>query len=88
MTPTIRPAIAADIPALAASITESARGLGRGHYSAAATEAAIAHVFGVDSELVADGTYLVAEADGLIAGCGGWNGLGDSWACSFTCICT
>jgi GNAT superfamily N-acetyltransferase len=30
-------------------------------------------IMGLDSQLVADGTYFVAEADGAIAGCGGWS---------------
>jgi GNAT superfamily N-acetyltransferase len=29
--------------------------------------------FGVDSQLVADGTYFVAEDDGQLVGCGGWS---------------
>lgn len=70
----IRPALAAEIPALEALITASARILSQGYYTAAETEAAITHVFGVDSELVADGTYLVARGeDGAILGCGGWS---------------
>ncbi len=69
----MRAAVAADIPALESLIAQSARALGRGHYSAAETEAAITHVFGVDSELVADGTYLVAQSGDVIAGCGGWS---------------
>jgi GNAT superfamily N-acetyltransferase len=70
----IRPALAAEIPALEALITASARILSQGYYTQEETEAAIAHVFGVDSELVADGTYLVVEGeDGAILGCGGWS---------------
>lgn len=30
-------------------------------------------IMGVDTRLVDDGTYLVAEIDGEIAGCGGWS---------------
>ncbi len=70
----LRPAVPADVPALEALIAASARALGRGYYTDEETEAAIAHVFGVDSALVADGTYLVAEVDGILAGCGGWSG--------------
>lgn len=73
MPPALRPALPADVPALEALIAASARGLGPGYYSAAQIEAAIAQVFGVDSELVADGSYLVAEWDGHLAGCGGWS---------------
>jgi GNAT superfamily N-acetyltransferase len=70
----IRPAQPAEIPALEAIITASARILSQGFYTAAETEAAIAHVFGVDSELVADGTYLVVEdSAGDRLGCGGWS---------------
>jgi GNAT superfamily N-acetyltransferase len=69
----IRPALASEIPALDALIAASADVLSRGFYTPEQTAAAIAHVFGVDSELVADGTYLVAEAAGRIAGCGGWS---------------
>ncbi len=70
----VRAATHAEIPHLEILITASARALGEGFYSAAETEAAIAHVFGVDSDLVADGTYLVAaDADGAILGCGGWS---------------
>lgn len=70
---TIRPARASEIPALEALIAASARLLSQGFYTPAETEAAITHVFGVDSELVGDGSYLLAEdADGVL-GCGGWS---------------
>lgn len=69
----VRPATPAEVPTLERLIAASARRLGEGFYTAAQTEAAIAHVFGVDSELVADGSYLVVEADGALAGCGGWS---------------
>lgn len=59
----VRPATADEIPALERLIAASARQLSHGFYTEAEAEAAIAHVFGVDSELVADGTYLVAERD-------------------------
>ncbi|WP_052129558.1 GNAT family N-acetyltransferase [Sphingomonas sp. 35-24ZXX] len=69
----IRAATPADIPVLEQLIAASARQLSIGHYGEAETEAAIAHVFGVDSELVEDGTYLIVESDGRLAGCGGWS---------------
>ena len=69
----IRLAVAADIPALNALIQRSARELSRGFYTEREAEAAIAHVFGVDSALVADGTYFVADYGGALAGCGGWS---------------
>jgi GNAT superfamily N-acetyltransferase len=54
-------------------IVLSARELSRGYYSDRQIETAIAHVFGVDTALIADGTYFVAEAAGVIQGCGGWS---------------
>jgi GNAT superfamily N-acetyltransferase len=69
----IRRAVPDEVPALEALVARSARALGQGFYSDAELDAAIAHVFGVDSGLVADGTYLVAERDGALAGCGGWS---------------
>lgn len=30
-------------------------------------------IMGLDTQLVADRTYLVAETDGMIVGCGGWS---------------
>lgn len=69
----IRVATAIDVPQLERLIATSARTLSAGYYDEQQTEAAIAHVFGVDSELVADGSYLVAESEGRIAGCGGWS---------------
>ena len=68
----IRPARAEEREALQQLIALSARGLGV-DYTEAQTEAAIAHVFGVDSELVADGTYFVVEEAGAPIACGGWS---------------
>ncbi len=49
-------------------IVESARGLSREHYSDAQIEAAIATTFGVDTSLIEDGTYFVAEDEGRAGG--------------------
>jgi GNAT superfamily N-acetyltransferase len=74
----IRSAIAADIPAIEQLIVQSVRGLQAQDYSPAQREGALGTVFGVDSRLIADRTYLVVEAlstDGktTLAGCGGWS---------------
>jgi GNAT superfamily N-acetyltransferase len=69
----IRLATPQDVPALKELIPVSARALSRGFYTDAETESAIRHVFGPDSRLIADGTYFVAEEDGVLAGCGGWS---------------
>lgn len=64
----------ADVAALNALIATSARGLSAGYYTPTQTEALVAHVFGVDTQLIADGTYYVIEApDGSPAATGGWS---------------
>ena len=71
--PTLRKAVAADIPALDALIARSARGLSTGDYSPAQIEGALRGAFGVDSQLLADETYFVVEDQGRIVACGGWS---------------
>jgi GNAT superfamily N-acetyltransferase len=63
----------ADIPALEALIPLSVRTLQAAHYSHAQIEAALGPVFGVDRQLIRDGTYFVVEDEGQIVGCGGWS---------------
>ena len=69
----IRHASRADREAIQRLIAESARGLSREYYNEAQIEAAIATVFGVDTDLIADGTYFVVESAGELIGCGGWS---------------
>jgi predicted N-acetyltransferase YhbS len=69
----LRVATEEDIPALNALITASVRGLSQGYYTPAQIESALVYVFGVDSQLIADGTYFVVEQDGQIVGAGGWS---------------
>ena len=54
-------------------IAVSARRLSREHYSDTQIETAIKTVFGVDTDLIEDGTYFVVELEGELAGCGGWS---------------
>lgn len=70
---TIRVARLDDVPALNSLITASGRALSAGFYTPEQIESALRFVFGVDTSLVADGTYLVAEHEGELAGCGGWS---------------
>jgi GNAT superfamily N-acetyltransferase len=58
----IRNAATADIPVLRRLIEASVRELQVEDYTPAQMEGALESVFGVDSQLIADGTYLVAEA--------------------------
>jgi GNAT superfamily N-acetyltransferase len=58
----IRKAVAAEIPALRGLIEASVRGLQTQDYTPAQMEGALETVFGVDSQLIADRTYFVAEA--------------------------
>jgi predicted N-acetyltransferase YhbS len=69
----LRVATEEDRPALNALIDASVRGLSQGHYTPAQIESALVYVFGVDSQLIADGTYFVVEHDGQIVGAGGWS---------------
>ena len=70
----LRRATLDDRPAIAELIAASARGLGRGDYTDRQIESAIeTGVFGVDTELIRDGTYFVVEAEGRLIGCGGWS---------------
>lgn len=69
----IRQATLEDREAMQQLIAASARLLSRQHYNDAQIEAAIATVFGVDTTLIEDGTYFVAESDGVFVGCGGWS---------------
>src|SRR5262245_39832854 len=69
----IRLACAADVPKLQELIERSARALSVGYYSDVQIESAVRYVFGVDSSLISDGTYFVAETQGVPSGCGGWS---------------
>ncbi len=74
----IRKATPADVPRVREVIEASVRGLQAEDYSPAQIEGALQSVYGVDSQLIADGTYLVAEAlepakEPEIVACGGWS---------------
>jgi GNAT superfamily N-acetyltransferase len=74
----LRLAVPEDVPVLRKLIEASVRGLQTEDYTPAQIEGALQTVFGVDSQLIADGTYIVAEAahaqaNGIIVGCGGWS---------------
>jgi GNAT superfamily N-acetyltransferase len=92
----IRQATSADVPALRDLIEASVRGLQVQDYSPSQIDSALATVYGVDTQLIADGTYFVAEAANsagvaatgpapAILCCGGWSKRrtlygGDQWS--------
>lgn len=91
MTIRIRLAAPADVPLLRQLIDASVRGLQAKDYTPAQIESALKTVYGVDSQLIADGTYFAAEAKASdddapeIVGCGGWGKRktlfgGDHWS--------
>jgi GNAT superfamily N-acetyltransferase len=82
----IRLAETRDIPALRELIEASVRGLQAGDYSPEQLEGALRTVYGVDTQLISDGTYFTAEttessaefggeefSTALLVGCGGWS---------------
>ena len=85
----LRLAVPEDVPVLRELIEASVRGLQTEDYTSAQIEGALKTVFGVDSQLIADGTYIVAQAEPtaiehagakhaqpellMIVGCGGWS---------------
>jgi GNAT superfamily N-acetyltransferase len=89
MTIRIRQAVSTDVPVLRTLIDASVRGLQTQDYTPSQIESALATVYGVDTQLIADGTYFVAEGESsvvagdspaqalstapVIVGCGGWS---------------
>lgn len=69
---TIRLARLDDLPALEKVMDMAIGTLQSAFLSPAQVEASRA-VMGLDRQLVADGTYFIAEVDGALAGCGGWS---------------
>jgi len=71
--PPPRLARAADVAALNALIERSARRLSVGFYTPDQIDALVRHVFGVDTQLVADGTYYVVDGPHAPIAAGGWS---------------
>lgn len=62
-----------EIDTLNELIAQSARGLSLEEYNHDEIEGLIKYVFGVDTELVEDGTYYIIEEEGVFQACGGWS---------------
>lgn len=69
----LRNAAESDRAPLEALIAQSARELSAADYTPEQIDAALRGAFGVDSQLIRDGTYYVVECDDAIVGCGGWS---------------
>lgn len=69
----VRAATMAEVPALEELIRLSVRGLSAGHYTPAQIDAALDEVFGVDTQLIADGTYYVVDGPAGPIAAGGWS---------------
>ena len=83
----VRKAATADVPRLREVIEASVRGLQSADYTPAQISGALHSVYGVDSQLIADGTYFAVEvavevpadvadttpAAPVIVACGGWS---------------
>jgi GNAT superfamily N-acetyltransferase len=75
----LRKAVNGDIPRLREIIAASVLGLQARDYTPRQLDGALASVYGVDSQLIADGTYFVAVVEGSnppsgeIVACGGWS---------------
>lgn len=70
---TIRHANLNDIPALNDLITASVTVLSENYYTSNQIESGLRHVFGVDTQLIIDRTYFIAETGDQIVGAGGWS---------------
>jgi GNAT superfamily N-acetyltransferase len=69
----IRQGTETDIPAIWELIQVSARSLGRSEYSEDQVEAALGTSWGVDRNLIADGTMYLIEIFGELGACGAWS---------------
>jgi GNAT superfamily N-acetyltransferase len=69
---TIRLATAQDIPAIRTLMDAAISQLLAPFLSPEAVTASF-ELMGLDTQLIVDGTYYVVEADGRLAGCGGWS---------------
>ena len=69
----IRNATLEDVCALCELIERSARQLGQHDYTREQIEGALKGAWGVDTQLIRDGTYFVVESDRRLVACGGWS---------------
>ncbi len=72
--PRLRLATSSDILKLNELIELSVRSLSVGYYTELQVESALRYVFGVDTQLISDGTYYIVESStGELIAAGGWS---------------
>jgi len=69
----ITPATLADAAAIGQLIELSARGLSQSDYSSEQIEGALGSAWGLDTQLIHDGTYYTIWYQTQMVGCGGWS---------------
>ena len=69
----IRQATVDDIPVLNQIVQISIRQLGGKYYSPQQVESSLKYLFGIDTQIVLDGTYYAVEKADEIVACGGWS---------------
>jgi GNAT superfamily N-acetyltransferase len=72
-TPRFRLATEPDVPAVRRLIETSVRGLSEPLYSRQQIDSALRYLLGPDSQLIADGTYYLADVGGEVIASGGWS---------------
>jgi len=74
-TPTVdpRPATVDDTLAIGRLVEASIRGFGAEFYDQDQLASSLEHLYGIDQQLIADGTYYVVEREGEIVAAGGWS---------------
>jgi GNAT superfamily N-acetyltransferase len=70
---TLRRARLDDVPLLTRLMEQSIRVLQAPDYSPAQIESGLRFIYGIDTLLIEDGTYFIAQNDGEVVGCGGWS---------------
>jgi GNAT superfamily N-acetyltransferase len=76
----LRKATRDDIPEIQRVMRESLTGIARRTYDARQIASALEWIAHPDTQLIDDGTYFVAVADGAVVACGGWSRRGKLYA--------
>jgi GNAT superfamily N-acetyltransferase len=70
---TLRQATLDDVPRLTRLVQASIRGFGASFYDDAQLRSSLEHLYGVDRQLIEDGTYFVIEEGDNVVAAGGWS---------------